>query len=52
MSVNVAYDEEVPKTSYIVVLWTVNIFDWLLPQLYVYTCAYCFAFFLNSHYQL
>ena len=41
-------DKEVPKASYIFVLWTVNTFDWLLPPLYVYTCTYCFVLFLNS----
>ena len=38
------YDQEVSKASYIFVLWTANIFDWLLPPLYVYTYAYCFVF--------
>ena len=38
------YDKEVPKASYIFVLWTVNIFDWLLPPLYIYTYAYCSVF--------
>ena len=46
------YEEEVPKAAYIFVLWTVKVFDWLLPPLYVYMCAYCFVFFLNSNYQL
>ena len=36
------YNKEVPK-AYIFVLWTVNIFDWLLPPLYVYTYAFCFV---------
>ena len=34
------YDKEVPKASYIFVLWTVNKFDGLLPSLYVYTYVY------------
>ena len=38
------YDKEVSKASYMFVLWTVNIFDSLLPPLYVYTYAYCFVF--------
>ena len=38
------YDNEVPKASCIFVSGTVNIFDSLLPSLYVYTYVYCFVF--------
>ena len=38
------HDKEVPRASYTFVLWTVNVFDRLLPPLCVYTYAYCFVF--------